>query len=309
MVLDSSFLIELGCSLSQGQPAKARVQSPTDSHVPNPKRPSNPFTPSPEPDWVDVKKRSSNGRPEPPPSRGSQRARAGMYHGTGSTPGSTSSSPPARPPGTQNSIARKMIVPPSSSGQSNPAQALDATCEPLGDHLLRNASNASSQSFQTLPYRAANVLVPTPQQPLSLKKPPVLRKPGAPPIPNKKPFLLSRAVSPVPTSAPGGLSSAPPSAQRYRDELPVEQAQLHSQSPSIVAQRSIATPLTLGKPAPEPNGKAEIKPVLPPRSGTGFRVAKTWSEDGRDGRDRNFLDEEPEDCSNMREWEVLKPER
>ena len=40
--------------LANNQPAKSNIRPPNASAIPNPRRPVNPFTPSPEPDWVTV---------------------------------------------------------------------------------------------------------------------------------------------------------------------------------------------------------------------------------------------------------------
>lgn len=40
--------------LANGQPARSEIRAPAPGLVPNPRRPANPFTPSPEPDWVSV---------------------------------------------------------------------------------------------------------------------------------------------------------------------------------------------------------------------------------------------------------------
>ena len=45
--------------LNDGQPAKSEIRRPGPSMVPNPRRPANPFVPSPEPDWVTVSRPSS----------------------------------------------------------------------------------------------------------------------------------------------------------------------------------------------------------------------------------------------------------
>ena len=42
--------------LDNGVPARSTVKAPSNSHVPNPGRPSNPFSPSSEPDWVKVER-------------------------------------------------------------------------------------------------------------------------------------------------------------------------------------------------------------------------------------------------------------
>ncbi|EME39404.1 hypothetical protein DOTSEDRAFT_75181 [Dothistroma septosporum NZE10] len=49
--------------LDNGMPARSTVQPPSAGQVPNPARPSNPWTPTGEPDWVKVEK------PNTPPSR------------------------------------------------------------------------------------------------------------------------------------------------------------------------------------------------------------------------------------------------
>ena len=49
--------------LDNGMPARSTVKPPSRNHVPNPSRPSNPYSPTSEPDWVKVEK------PASPPSR------------------------------------------------------------------------------------------------------------------------------------------------------------------------------------------------------------------------------------------------
>ena len=53
--------------LANGQPAKSEVRAPSPGAVPNPRRPVNPFTPSPEADWVTVVRPTSttSSLPEP----------------------------------------------------------------------------------------------------------------------------------------------------------------------------------------------------------------------------------------------------
>ncbi|KAL1623586.1 Inositol-1,4,5-trisphosphate 5-phosphatase 1 [Neofusicoccum ribis] len=48
--------------LDNGQPAKSTIRSPGDNFVANPKRPSNPWAPSQEPDWIQVMAQKNNGR-------------------------------------------------------------------------------------------------------------------------------------------------------------------------------------------------------------------------------------------------------
>ena len=45
--------------LDNGMPARSAVMPPSNAHFPNPARPSNPFSPAPEPDWITVEKPTS----------------------------------------------------------------------------------------------------------------------------------------------------------------------------------------------------------------------------------------------------------
>lgn len=55
--------------LDNGQPAKSTLRSPGDNFVMNPNRPSNPWAPSQEPDWVKVMAQRSNGSSSSSPQR------------------------------------------------------------------------------------------------------------------------------------------------------------------------------------------------------------------------------------------------
>ncbi|KAL6709684.1 Inositol-1,4,5-trisphosphate 5-phosphatase 1 [Coniothyrium glycines] len=276
--------------LDNGLPAKARVQPPSNDHIPNPNRPSNPFTPSPEPDWVDVRKLSSNrnGPPQPPPARGSQKARAADFNEQ------NSSSAIAMRPGAAlpapNSTARKMIVPEYSSHASQ-VPSSDGARDQSND-LRRSTSSASAHSLSMLPYRASNMSSTTPPQ-LPANKPQVLRKAVPPPIPNKKPSLLSKTISP-------NSSPAPP--QQYRDEPPTSDPK--PQPPPPRRSMAAASPTARNPVSNLIDGDA--KPALPPRTGTGFSTVS--SNSARSGG-KNFLDDEPDDLRSLDGWEVLKPMR
>jgi inositol-1,4,5-trisphosphate 5-phosphatase len=268
-VLSSQFPLLLGYSYSIGLPAKARVEPPSNNHFPNPNRPSNPFTPSPEPDWIDVKHMPSSRRPEPPPARGSQRARTVDFD-----------SPSTSLPPTQKPAARKMIAP-LYPGHATQILSSDGARDSLND-LRRSGSSASTHSLPSLPYRASNMAPQT----HTTNKPQVLRKPAPPPIPNKKPSLLSKGSSSGPSYAP------PP--QRYRDDPPEEESRAHAPPP---ARRSMAAPPNLTrKPVQNLIDDDGEKPALPPRTGSG-------------GGGRSLMDDEPEDVRSMGEWEVLRPGR
>jgi hypothetical protein len=224
--------------------------------MPNPKRPSNPFTPSPEPDWVDVQR--MGGRPEPPPARGSQRARTVDFNNTSQQQSS-------------QAPARKLIVPAFPTHATQTAN-FDGSRDALND-LRRSGSVASTRSLPTRPGPGGFTQTSQPQP--QRTGPQVLRKPAPPPIPNKKPALLSK----------NSAQSTPQS--QYRDE----------------PRRSVAD----RRPVPnfmDDDGGA--KPPLPPRTGTGL---SNGSANGRgDGGGRSFMDDEAEDMAGLRGWEVLQPQ-
>jgi hypothetical protein len=236
---------------------------------------------------VDVKKIAGNVRPEPPPARGSQRARTMDFNGL--NPGSTTSLPQNGPTPTSNPMARKMIAP-QYPGHSPQMANLDGTRDPLND-LRRSASSASTHSLPALPYRASNTLPPQASS-LQPNKPQVLRKTAPPPIPNKKPSLLSKTTSP----------SSSPAPQAYRDEPSLDESRPQPPPP----RRSMATSSSATR-KPVPNLiDGDERPALPPRTGTGLSAASNGS--GRGGG-RNLMDDEPEELRNLDGWEVLKPLR
>jgi hypothetical protein len=265
--------------LDNGLPARSRVQPPSNDHIPNPKRPSNPFTPSPEPDWVEVKR--IGGRPEPPPARGTARAQTVDFNSNSlSIPSSVTSSTTSLNQTNRNPSARKLIAPPFlPPPSSKPVSNLDGH-----DELRRTASSASARSLPIYPNRPSSERAPSPN---------LNRKP-APPIPNKKPSLLA-------TIQPSAISPPPP--QRYRDEVQPLDAYMRPQPPP--PRRSMAPPPASRKPVNGGNliDPTEDRPPLPPRTGTGLSMGS------REGRGRSLMDEEPEDMESLKGWEVLKPVR
>jgi hypothetical protein len=265
--------------LDNGLPARSRVQPPSHDHFPNPKRPSNPFTPSPEPDWVEVKR--MGGKPEPPPARGTARAHTVDFNGTGQgMPNSRTSSTTSVNQVNRNPSARKLIAPPFPPPPSSGAMPyLDGH-----DDLRRTTSSASARSLPS------HFNTPSAQREPSQN---LNRKP-APPIPNKKPSLLAS----IPSSS---MPSPPP--QRYRDGPQPPDSSTRPQPPP--PRRSMAPLPANRKPVHSENlvDNLEDRPPLPPRTGTGL------STGSREGRGRNLMDEEPEDMENLKGWEVLRPVR
>lgn len=276
MVHISSSPSSHGYSSSKGLPAKARIQPPSDGHMPNPNRPSNPFTPSPEPDWVNVPQMRANaGRPEPPPARGSQRARTVDFNGA-NTPGSSTTS--LHQSTTPNLPARKLIVPAFPTHAAQTAN-FDGGRDALND-LQRSSSSASTRSLPVRPGAFSS----QPPQSASRNSPQVLRKPAPPPIPNKKPSLLSKTSS----------QTVPTQTGQYRDE-PDPLPPRRSMAERRPVQGSVMGTASL-------IDEEGAKPPLPPRTGSGGSIPGAVP-----GRGRNLMDDEPEEMGSLKGWEVLQP--
>lgn len=246
---------------------------------------------------MDVKKLSGNAqvRPQPPPARGSQRARG--THPNGSASSSVTNLHSAGVAPTSNPMARKMIVP-QYSGPASQVASLDGARDPL-NNLRRSESSASARSLPALPYRASNTLTSQPP-PLPANKPQVLRKNVPPPIPNKKSSLVSMTASPGSSSASTSMNNTP--LQSYRDKPSGDESRPEPPPP----RRSMAASSSAAR-KPIPNLIDEdVKPALPPRTGTGL---STMSSGGGGGGGRILLDEEPDEMKNTDGWEVLKPMR
>lgn len=223
-------------------------------------------------------------RPEPPPARGTQRASTMDFNNGTGTPdsrkSSTTSLQQGGPAAQQNLPPRKLIVPEFPTHSTQPSN-FDGGRDALDD-LRRNPSNASTRSLPTRPSQISS------QQPPPRNGPQVLRKAAPPPIPNKKPSLLSKT----------SYSQSPPPQAQYRDE---------PSRPQVPApRRSVAERRPVGNAV---YGEME-KPPLPPRTGTGLSMESNGS--GRVGRSagRNLMDDEPEELGSLgRGWEVLQPGR
>ncbi|KAF2176670.1 hypothetical protein K469DRAFT_645357 [Zopfia rhizophila CBS 207.26] len=277
--------------LDNGLPARSRAQPPTNDHFPNANRPSNPFTPSPEPDWVEVKRMGP--KPDPPPARGILRSHTIDFNGPTPTPSSMPSSTTSLNQAKQKPMARKLSVTPF---QPNHPPNLDGTHDSnTNTNLSPSTSSASTHSLPNLPTR-----------PSSNPRPQITRKP-APPIPSKKPSLLSRTTSPSPSSTP-----SPPPPQ-YHDTPDIK-------PPPPPPRRSMAPVRKAAPPGNYVDMRKEQRPPLPPRTGTGLSSASGGSEGGKGfgkkggrggrGGKGSLMDEEPaEELEALRGWEVLRPVR
>ena len=143
--------------LDNGLPARSTVKPPSNRDAPNPARPSNPYTPSPEPDWVRVEK------PEAPPSRPSS-VYSNISQSTVARSETTKGDavPPRKlPPSSiasskQDSLAPEKPPRPatfdgasSSDGKVHLKQTLRKPAPPPKPSLLRVTSNQSAASVQS----------------------------------------------------------------------------------------------------------------------------------------------------------------
>jgi hypothetical protein len=157
--------------LDNGMPAQSTLRAPGNGYIPNGKRPSNPFTPSDEPDWIKVD------RPAPPPSRTD----------------STRSIPTPRPP------AARKVPPPFTSTDPLPRLPPRKAVVAVDGTDSHSSRSPSVSSVRSLPILSSNPATTPPA---------VLRKP-APPVP-KKPSQLS-ATSPLTSQPPPNvLTKTPP---------------------------------------------------------------------------------------------------
>ena len=208
--------------LDNGMPARSTVKPPGSNQVPNPTRPSNPFSPTMEPDWVKVEK------PEAPPSRPSSvysnvsQASQARSETTKSELVSRRSPPPPKP---QETTPEKPARPATFDGANDGKVHLKQTLrkpapppKPNKPNLLRSDSNQSRASsvrsvpplpeprkvsntssivssnvtFPPPPQRSSNgsteqsTRSAVPQAPPPRKKPAPAAEPSNPPLPSRR---------------------------------------------------------------------------------------------------------------------------
>lgn len=122
--------------LDNGMPARSTLKPPSANHVPNPNRPSNPFSASPESDWIKVDRPAE--KPSPPPSRQTAPARQ-------LSEASVSRS---------QTMPRKLVPPPSlqssTAAAGPPAPPRTTTLPPITNNTSDNTSSPHHQLKQTL---------------------------------------------------------------------------------------------------------------------------------------------------------------
>lgn len=274
--------------LDNGLPARSLVQPPNSNFLPNPNRPSNPFTPSLEPDWVEVKRINHSRTLDFSPSSKS----------------STSSLNSNKPPG------RKLIAPP----------FLPAVQPQLPPHIdgsggtLNHDRNPNTRVNSAVSTTIFPALPPTTSSSPAAIRSATSRKPP-PPVP-KKPSMLCSTITPTSTPSPpppDAILSNPSAQQRHPQmPLPPPPQRANAASPSPSSSRPLYSapeekdPRKLqprqrplgGRDRPGGASDEETGPPLPPRQ-TGTLTAVLGP---------GLMDERDEDVlEDLRGWEVLKP--
>ncbi|KAK4995401.1 Inositol-1,4,5-trisphosphate 5-phosphatase 1 [Elasticomyces elasticus] len=253
--------------LDNGLPARSQVQTPSKDHTLNPNRPSNPFTPTSEPDWVKVDK------PRPVPHRAEswQTDMYGMDQATQSRP---ASNPRKLPPPLSPAVSHEL--------PKLPSRTLDSSNDNQ-PRTERSVSRDSTASNQTSGARQ------------TLRKPP-------PPVPKKPELLKNESTQSIMTHSSNAENRrsrdvSPAGAKNIAYTSPPRKTAT-SQQPA--RPTSIASPLSAGRhatsPQPPSASSAQVPrpevhegPPLPPRRSTA---------------DAGLMDDEG---TGLRGWEPLKP--
>lgn len=266
--------------LDNGQPARSAIQPPRKGFIPNPSRPSNPYTSTDEPDWVNVPDMNSRTRAvsDAPPLPKPRRPESATANGGRILP----------PPVTHSTTAVSALTKNFSqtSLQDNtaaPKQSIPRTQSALADHRLSTSTTSSSSKKAP---------------------PPVARKPvhlTASPSVTSSPTLST--VSVVSTTRP----TAPSQASRSTIEtgFPPPPKRMTTGIGASYGRRDIEDRRNISTPPPPPQSR---------RSGVS-RSNGDHSGDGADdeGSRPKLPPRRPTDLlggnddDKMSGWEVLKP--
>lgn len=164
--------------LDGGQPARSAIKPPQDGLIPNPSRPSNPYSITDEPDWVTV--------PRPPAPRGSRK--------------NTTSQPPPNPrPSTAGATnGTRKLPPPFTSSVSEPTRNISQTS-------LRDDIPTPRPAFPTRPNERRLSTSTTTSSSSKKAPPPVAKKPvhlTASPSLTQSPTLSTISATPVRKAIP-----------------------------------------------------------------------------------------------------------
>lgn len=210
--------------LDNGMPARSTVKPPGNGFVPNPSRPSNPFTPTPEPDWVKVEKPMT----PPPPSQTTSTVSNALRARGKSLPRKL---PPSFKP-TDDVAPQKPPRPesldgPVDTGKVHLKQTLrkPAPPKPNKPNLLRTESSQSTASVAS--NRSVAPSPPEPRRVISKPSTTARSEPAYPPPPRRttNPSTVeqpsrSAAAPPQPPPPRTLRKSAPPTEENANPPLP-----------------------------------------------------------------------------------------
>ena len=256
--------------LDNGLPVRATVQPPSQYSIPNPQRPSNPFVPTDQPDWVQP--------PRAPISRGnSQQSRPPIS----SNPSSAMTGHPRKVP--------PRFEPTNSASKSSKAEVTQRVPKPSPD------SDPSSQTSSR---------TSSPQATTKKKKPPVPKKPVRllSSDDTRRASVDSNAKLPLDAHAPRQVPSLPPSMDSVANVNPINTAfpppphrvvnSSNQKGPQDVpASNPGQQSLRNTRPQAEEKG-----PSLPPQPTVG------------DSKQRHeLMDDTDPESSNLSSWKPLRP--
>lgn len=255
--------------LDTGKPARSELQPPQNGQVPNPSRPSNPYTTTEEPDWVTVprmppRKATTQVTPRPPNPRQ-------ISNGTRKLP------PPFDPSGVKS--INKDLSQFSINGLDT-SRAASPSIQNVHNNDRRNSTSTNGS--------------------VSKKPPPVAKKPVH--LISSPPLSSSPTLTPI-TRSTSRISQAPAQPPRQNNVDPTS-----FPPPPRRTTASSATGFdTLSRKGSYTNNSTPPLPPQTRRGGAG--TMKKMEEELRPGLPprppRNFLDDD--DDMGMSGWEALKP--
>jgi hypothetical protein len=257
--------------LDNGQPARSGIQPPGKSLVPNPNRPSNPFSPTDEPDWVTISPINSGNRvlhDAPPPPK------------------------PRRPNSTAKSSAQNL--PPTTNPSAIAVAGLTKNFPPT---LLQD-NTAGQQSFVG---RTQSAL---PDRRLSTSTTSSTSKKAPPPVARKPVHLaaLSSVTSSPTLSTVSAMSTPRSTAVDHTGFPPPPRRSTTTVLGTNSGRREIIDRTEISSPPPPPQSR---------RSGTNILVSDAaddkFSRPRLPPRRPTDLLGSNEDDESMNRWEALKP--
>lgn len=242
--------------LDNGLPAQSTVKPPQPGAVPNPRRPSNPYTPTDEPDWVTIPRmspaRASSTRPEAPPAL-PQRTTSSA---------STRNVPPAFVPSSGVSTVTKNLsqtsLLDSSPPRSRSQAALDNPTLPPRPSVDNRPSSVLSNSTTS-----SKRVGPPPVAP----KPDHLSSPGS----LSSPKFPAQSISRRPTSnasSPASQTLTPSGVGASLDNFQARNVSKEATPPLPPNPRRAGAGSVRKTVANGPNNEEGRKPGLPPRRET-----------------------------------------